>query len=172
MADEGEKVRVQPMPEPHSSSPGAPRKAAGHVYRLHVWQRRTLRFAGVSAIAGLVYWRIPDSPQKRQLVKDSVNEYMSRRHDLRGIVDLEIYDELEAIGKYQRRKRWMGEPVPVVNQAAVELGFDHERYPWNYDRKPPDCWRYHPSMMWYRFQRKYYYTPEQIKDIDSIYGLN
>ena len=89
---------------------------------------------------------------------------------MKGVVDLEIYEELEAVGQLQRRKKWLGQPIPVVNEAARELGFDVERYAWNYDRRPPSTAWFHPTTVWYKFQRRYFYTPDEIAEIDRLYA--
>ncbi|KAJ9452395.1 hypothetical protein DIPPA_09586 [Diplonema papillatum] len=170
MAEEvGEKVRVRPLPSAEPKLKSAP----GSIYRQHIWRRRGLRVVACSALLGVIWWRVPAKAEERQLVRDSVTDYVNKKQDLRGIVDLEVYDELDTIGKLQRRKRWMGKPVPVINDAARELGFELHRYPWNYDRRPPPVAWYHPSYLWYRLSRQYYFTAEEIADIDRIYdGLD
>eukprot|EP01061_Rhynchopus_euleeides_P010542 TRINITY_DN20008_c0_g1_i1.p2 TRINITY_DN20008_c0_g1~~TRINITY_DN20008_c0_g1_i1.p2 ORF type:complete len:176 (+),score=46.59 TRINITY_DN20008_c0_g1_i1:205-732(+) len=164
---EVEMIKVTPMPRHHEP---AAKSNPGGAYRAMVRERRFLRLAGYATLLGILWWRIPGKPEERQLLRDSITEYMMKKHDMRGVVDLEIYDELEAVGKLQRRKRWLGEAIPPANTAARELGFDVTRYPWNYDRRPPVTPWYHPTTVWYKWQRGFFYTSEEIAEIDLLYG--
>eukprot|EP00755_Sulcionema_specki_P037837 Sspe_Gene.109743::Locus_89909_Transcript_1_3_Confidence_0.500_Length_807::g.109743::m.109743 len=160
-----EMVRVEPMP-----SRGRVVQAGLGKRILEVKRARWTVAACAAGIgAAFLWWRLPGTQAERMSYSIAMQEVYDRRHGFHGVVDLEIYDELETIGKYQRLKRRRGERIPPVNEAARELGFDVNRYPWNYDRRPPPRVWYSPRYQWYKFERKYFYTPDEIEDIDRLY---
>eukprot|EP01062_Namystynia_karyoxenos_P073213 TRINITY_DN70042_c0_g1_i1.p2 TRINITY_DN70042_c0_g1~~TRINITY_DN70042_c0_g1_i1.p2 ORF type:complete len:179 (+),score=50.23 TRINITY_DN70042_c0_g1_i1:84-620(+) len=155
--------RVTPMPD---RGAGRAWSLSARDVRSHQMYSRMLAAAG---LAGLVWYLVPGKPHERQAYRDAIQQQFEKKHSMRGLSDLEIYEEMESVGQLQRQKRRRGLGTPCVNDAARELGFDVHRYPWNYDRRPPPYYWYSWRWWQYRFNRRYFYNEQEIAEIDRTW---